>query len=481
MYTYCVYFANIRGKSASVKDTPFRVWYSKLVELKSLLPKTRYAIFTATATKATKQAIFDMLVLTHHDTFCVEKEPTRSNTSYYFVYLEKSLLLEIIFEKIINELKEEKQQAERTIVFCQTRKQCSLMYRMFVVALGNMLYNSDEHKPNTRRVEMYHAGTPESVKTHIINEMGRFGSHLRLIICTVAFGMGINCKDVYRSIHFGPPKTVEQLVQECGRIGRDGMQCTCYILYNGLLTSHCDEQMKELIKSKSCRRQCIVNLFSASNPELSTCGESCRCCDNCSHICNCSNPIELVQFGKDEKLVSLVKGKKREVTDAQRHVLLEKIANYRKSLLPKNVTEFMPVTPNILFEFSLYQIEQVMKNCHELFTMEDILSRIELWRHVHANNIYAILSETFHDMNELSVSTQMSEDEFMEMEIVTEDWEEIRDDSSLCNSTLDISTESFVETSFENSLVDDCATGENNISGIFQSMVHTIDMDISNA
>ena len=52
---------------------------------------------------------------------------------------------------------------------------------------------------------------------------------------TIAFGMGIDCKDTFRSIHFGPSKIIESLVQESGRIGRDGKQCISYVLYNGLL------------------------------------------------------------------------------------------------------------------------------------------------------------------------------------------------------------------------------------------------------
>ena len=71
-----------RGKSTSLKELPFWVWYSYLIELKSLLPAARYALFTATATKATKMILFDMMELTVEDTFRVEKLPTRSNICY---------------------------------------------------------------------------------------------------------------------------------------------------------------------------------------------------------------------------------------------------------------------------------------------------------------------------------------------------------------------------------------------------------------
>ena len=120
------------------------------------------------------------------------------------------------------------------------------------------MYVKEETKPEMRLVEMFHAGTPQTVKYHITTEMIKHSSHLRVLICTVAFGMRIDCKDVYRSVHFGPSKTVETLIQECGRLGRYGKACNCYILYNRSLTAHCHEQMKKLIHSKD---SCTVNRY----------------------------------------------------------------------------------------------------------------------------------------------------------------------------------------------------------------------------
>ena len=58
---------------------------------------------------------------------------------------------------------------------------------------------------------MFHAGTPESVKTHVVNEMGHLIA-ISVLICTSAFDMGT---------HFGPPDTIETLIQETGRDGND--------------------------------------------------------------------------------------------------------------------------------------------------------------------------------------------------------------------------------------------------------------------
>ena len=108
------------------------------------------------------------------------------------------------------------EKAERCIVFCQTRKQYSILYRLFTAALGKKNFVGSSSSYNHCLVQMFHASSPDSVKSHVVKEMTKENSHLRLLICTIAFGMGIDCKDIYRSINFGPSSTVDNLMQEAG-------------------------------------------------------------------------------------------------------------------------------------------------------------------------------------------------------------------------------------------------------------------------
>ena len=184
-----------------------------------------------------------MLQISANEIFCIEKTPLRSNIAYHVKHISNNISMESVFQFLIDELQTERENTPRCIIFCQTRKQCALFYKMFTRVLGKWLYAFQKEAPENLLVEMFHAGTPDTVKGHILQEMTKSSSLLRVLICTIAFGMGIDCKNVYHSVHFGPSKNIEMLVQETGRLGHNGQQCYCYVLYNGLLLAHCNDEI----------------------------------------------------------------------------------------------------------------------------------------------------------------------------------------------------------------------------------------------
>ena len=65
--------------------------------------------------------------------------------------------------------------------------------------------------------------------------------------------MGVDCKGVYRTIHFGPSKNIESYIQETGWAGRDGKQSMAFLIYQGIIFSDVDKDMKQYVKTEDCR------------------------------------------------------------------------------------------------------------------------------------------------------------------------------------------------------------------------------------
>lgn len=76
-------------------------------------------------------------------------------------------------------------------------------------------------------IEPYHAGMAGSRRRTIQNAFMR--GDLKIVVATIAFGMGINKADIRCVIHYNMPMNFESYVQEVGRAGRDGELAHCHL------------------------------------------------------------------------------------------------------------------------------------------------------------------------------------------------------------------------------------------------------------
>lgn len=80
----------------------------------------------------------------------------------------------------------------------------------------------------------YHAGMDAEVRSEIqewFMHENQNQSQSRIVVATIAFGMGIDKSDIRYVYHYNPPKSIESFAQEIGRAGRDGEVSRCQTLF----------------------------------------------------------------------------------------------------------------------------------------------------------------------------------------------------------------------------------------------------------
>jgi ATP-dependent DNA helicase RecQ len=105
------------------------------------------------------------------------------------------------------------------LIYVATRKQCEEIAELVCEILA----------PLGRTGGAYHAGLEPDLRTEMQQSWLR--GERQVLVCTNAFGMGIDKPDVRFVIHCTCPDSIESYYQEAGRAGRDGRTSRCVILY----------------------------------------------------------------------------------------------------------------------------------------------------------------------------------------------------------------------------------------------------------
>src|SRR6266481_3735658 len=252
----------------------FRPEYRQLSRLREIFPDRPIAAFTASATKRVRGDIIEQLRL--RDPYKHIASFRRPNLRYIVRQSNARTQDELLLRAV-------RQVSDGSVI----------VYAPTIVRVGETV---DFLEENGIAGIGYH-GQMES-RARRENQEKWMADEVRILVGTMAFGLGINKPAVRAVIHLALPKSVEQYYQEAGRAGRDALPADCFLFWQrkdtglhaffiGKIEDPSEKErawqryheVERFVQSTECRQRHVCRHFGEA-PKWEACGN----CDVCAAV-----------------------------------------------------------------------------------------------------------------------------------------------------------------------------------------------------
>ena len=260
----------------------FRPEYLKIGQLRKKFAQTPFLALTATADTLTRKDIADKLGLVDPRWFVSSFD--RPNITYRIVLRNDA------FQKLIEFLSHHP--GDSGIIYCLSRK--------------SVEDTAERLREHGYQALPYHAGLERDIRQR--NQEQFIKDETKIMVATIAFGMGIDKSNVRFVVHMNMPQNVESYYQETGRAGRDGLPSEVLLFYsfgdsitlgrmieNSENPAHIKVMKKKLdrmvtyCQTQQCRRRFLLDYFGETQKED---------CGNCDICFQKGNKLDMTIFSQ---------------------------------------------------------------------------------------------------------------------------------------------------------------------------------------